>query len=558
VSQLRYQDGGFHRWSQSHDRIHFGLGGNTSFDLEIRWPDGQVENFPGIASNGHYVVTQGSGVSAVTLAAPVGYPAPVAGDECGDAAYWADRDQGIFIYKDCVSDTWKLRASGGGQAGSQVWTGTLSSDQALSNVVGYSLEGGEVVDNSTDPNKIAFNLTTSGAGEDGVDFTIASGASGCLELSSPGSSVPVLFGTEMLPITLPYDIVNNTSCAPPATPELSVTAITVNESDGTADVEVAISSAPATTVSAQLATIADTAVGGSDFYGRATTLNFPAGQTASQIFQVTLVNDVAVESTESFKVRLYNVNGADVAQEFTDIVIEDDDTASSSLTLAVTAITVNEADGVANIEVTTSTPPNQPVSVTMATISDTAVGGSDFYGTAQTLNFAVGQTAPITVPVTLVNDANIESDETFKIRLFNPVNALISQTLTDITIEDDDANAPVTPEFTVVTASVNEATGVATVEVAVSVAPTNAASVKASTVVSSDPNAATKGPGGDFYGSSTTLTFPAGQTANQIFSFPLIDDSSAEPDELVDIRLFAPVNGTIPTSINPLIIVDDD
>jgi len=99
---------------------------------------------------------------------------------------------------------------------------------------------------------------------------------------------------------------------------------------------------------------------------------------------------------------------------------------------------------------------------------------------------------------------------------------------------------------------------VATVEVGVNIAPATAASVKISTVVSSAPNAAVKGPGGDFYGSSTTLNFPAGQTATQTFTFTLIDDSTAEADELVDLRLFAPVNGTVPVVFNPLIITDDD
>ena len=49
VTQMREQTGGVHKWSQNHQRIHFGLADNTQVDLlEIRWPSGvvqQLENF---------------------------------------------------------------------------------------------------------------------------------------------------------------------------------------------------------------------------------------------------------------------------------------------------------------------------------------------------------------------------------------------------------------------------------------------------------------------------------------------------------------------------------
>lgn len=82
--------------------------------------------------------------------------------------------------------------------------------------------------------------------------------------------------------------------------------------------------------------------------------------------------------------------------------------------------------------------------------------------------------------------------------------------------------------------------------------------MKISTVVSQDAAAATKGTGGDFYGRSATLNFPVGLTTTQMFTFGLIDDSSAEADELIDIRLFGEVGGIVPISLNPIIIVDDD
>ena len=52
VTQLREQGGGFHRWSQDSQRIHFGLAENSQVDLlEIRWPSGAVQQLENIPAN---------------------------------------------------------------------------------------------------------------------------------------------------------------------------------------------------------------------------------------------------------------------------------------------------------------------------------------------------------------------------------------------------------------------------------------------------------------------------------------------------------------------------
>ena len=53
VTQLREQNGGIHeRGAQNFQRIHFGLGCNTSVgDLKIRWPDGRIQHLTGVAAD---------------------------------------------------------------------------------------------------------------------------------------------------------------------------------------------------------------------------------------------------------------------------------------------------------------------------------------------------------------------------------------------------------------------------------------------------------------------------------------------------------------------------
>jgi hypothetical protein len=36
---------------QGDPRLHFGLGGATVCDVQVRWPDGAVEKFPGVRAN---------------------------------------------------------------------------------------------------------------------------------------------------------------------------------------------------------------------------------------------------------------------------------------------------------------------------------------------------------------------------------------------------------------------------------------------------------------------------------------------------------------------------
>ena len=78
MTQLREQSGGFHKWSQNHQRIHFGLAQNTQVDLlEIRWPSGTVQQIENIAANQLIKVTEEGSISTP----PTGNTPPQAVDD---------------------------------------------------------------------------------------------------------------------------------------------------------------------------------------------------------------------------------------------------------------------------------------------------------------------------------------------------------------------------------------------------------------------------------------------------------------------------------------------
>ena len=58
-TQIRYQVGGIHSFSQNHQRIHFGLGPYTKADrITIRWPSGHVKKIQNIAADQILKITE--------------------------------------------------------------------------------------------------------------------------------------------------------------------------------------------------------------------------------------------------------------------------------------------------------------------------------------------------------------------------------------------------------------------------------------------------------------------------------------------------------------------
>jgi hypothetical protein len=64
VRQYREQNGGYHRWSQNHSRIHVGLGPNPTADITIQWPSGLKESYTALAANTVYRAAEGISIKA--------------------------------------------------------------------------------------------------------------------------------------------------------------------------------------------------------------------------------------------------------------------------------------------------------------------------------------------------------------------------------------------------------------------------------------------------------------------------------------------------------------
>ena len=66
-NQVREQNGQYHRWSQDHKRLHFGLGSNDRAFVSIHWPDGTKDQYKNVKADRLYTAVQGGGLVNKTL-----------------------------------------------------------------------------------------------------------------------------------------------------------------------------------------------------------------------------------------------------------------------------------------------------------------------------------------------------------------------------------------------------------------------------------------------------------------------------------------------------------
>ena len=120
-----------------------------------------------------------------------------------------------------------------------------------------------------------------------------------------------------------------------------------------------------------------------------------------------------------------------------------------TLTLDVGPNRFSEAAGSVQICVVPSAPSNQRITVQVATADGTATAPDDYVSHSGTVALQPQQQRAC-FTVTLVDDAEAEGDETFMVRLSNPVNATLggARAVATFTIVDNDDGANVAPTFT--------------------------------------------------------------------------------------------------------------
>ena len=215
-TQLREQNGGYHRWSQNLQRIHFGMAGNAVVtEIRIEWPNGQVDVHQNVAVNQLYEAFEGGALTTATLG-PVLKTEFNPGDECGQPLYQNTYGPAVLVWRECGTDSWRMRIRGGldviNDFQTRISTGSIQGDQPFSGVNGVMLDGADLLTNSP-AELINFNIAVSetAGNNKGVNFSTQGLVSACLDFSHPAIET-VIVGAKGKRVYPPFDILRGDVC----------------------------------------------------------------------------------------------------------------------------------------------------------------------------------------------------------------------------------------------------------------------------------------------------------------------------------------------------------
>jgi Calx-beta domain len=226
-------------------------------------------------------------------------------------------------------------------------------------------------------------------------------------------------------------------------PSLAVSDALVTEGDsGTKNAlfTVSLSAASAGPVTVDYATADGSAKAPGDYTATTGTLTFAAGELSKQV-AVAVVGETLDELHETYSLDLSNPVGATLGDARGAGTILDND---PQVSLSVDDVSAPEGGQSATFTLSLSRESGKIVTVDYATADGSAAAPSDYASHSGTIIFMAGETSK-TVSVALVQDALVESDETFTLALSRVVNASLSDGQGVATIVDDDAAPPPPP-----------------------------------------------------------------------------------------------------------------
>lgn len=347
------------------------------------------------------------------------------------------------------------------------------------------------------------------------------------------------------------------------TPSLSVADVRAAEGNaGTSSAEVVISlSAPA----AQPVTVSYATANGSatvedaDYLAAAGTVTFAPGETRKSVV-VAVRGDSKLEPDEAFVMRLSNPTGAVLGDAEATITIVNDDAAGPALpTVSVADISISEGNAstkLATFTVTLSAVAQSTITVQYATADGTAtLVDSDYVSTRGMLTFSPGQISKL-VTVTIVGDARVEADETFRFVLSSPANATLGRGTATATITNDDSAAPPAG----ITASVadatvtegNSGTALASFVITLSAPATQTVMVRYTTA---DRTATVFDR--DYMAAAGSVVFAPGESSKTV-SVAVMGDTKTELDETFAFTLSSATGASIVRATAISLIANDD
>lgn len=334
-----------------------------------------------------------------------------------------------------------------------------------------------------------------------------------------------------------------------AIPSISISNMTIAETDsGTKDavLNISLDRASNVPVTVKYTTRNATATAGWDYVAISGTLTIPPGKLQTSL-SVSCLGDMIDEADETFEIVLFGQKNAKLLRSVGTVTIQDNN--RPVISMSDVAVSEGIASAVATVNVTLSRSVRFPVSVSFQTQNRTAIAGQDYQARSGLLTIPAGQTSG-KVNIPLSNDVTNEPDESFLVQFSSPVNATLSQQMSEVTILDDDAP----PIVSIPNATTPEgSTGVASASVPVFLSAVSGFPITVS-YTTADVTATS---GVDYRPSSGSIVIPAGQTKG-IITIPVFGDKIDEPNEALEIILTQAEKASIGKAVGLLTINDDD
>jgi glucose/arabinose dehydrogenase len=306
--------------------------------------------------------------------------------------------------------------------------------------------------------------------------------------------------------------------------------------DGTRTAQVTVSlSAPSPGgVSVQYATADGSASSPTDFAARSGTLTFAAKKTSATI-NVPIQGDGTNESSEAFAVGLSNPVGATIARAVGTVRLANDDPGPALSVSDVSSVEGNTGARFVFFTVALSTPSSKPVAVDYV-VSHQTTNDGDLKTNSGTVTLIPGKLTA-TFQVKTLGDTSVEPNETYRVTLSNPVNALIAKATATGTILNDDPSSGL--RAGVGDAAISEGnSGQRLLEFTITLSDPAPAPVTISYATA--PQTATAGT--DYTTKVGIAKIAAGKTGVDVV-VTLRGDATPEPDETFTLTLSSPSGG---------------
>jgi len=338
----------------------------------------------------------------------------------------------------------------------------------------------------------------------------------------------------------------------------------VAENINAASLNVTLSKATPDTVTVEYYTSNFTAQSGGDYQSASGILTFYPNETSKNI-SIAILNDTVYEGNESFFVTLRNPSKAHLGLRFkSTVTINDDEQAPPTLpTVYFYPVIYHENENVnaLNLKVYLSKASSDTVKVDYFTSDFSAKAGSDYQAVSDTLIFYPNETSK-NISLTIINDSQYETVESFNATLKNTVNAnlVFGKKISTVIIADDDPIPPSEPTvyFSPAIYSVDEGS---TVSLNVYLSKASNDNVSVSYYTSEYNEGEGLGSkavaGSDYQGVEKSLTFTPGQILKTI-QIATIDDNVYEGYEVFGVTLKDVVGAQLGMRYKAGVIIKDN